>query len=408
MEFDTDINNIKGISLRDVIMEVWRARLILLAAILVATLLGLAYVLLVPQAKTASMTVMPIPESEFLKYRQLITIRNSIDQLADKQADARNAAKGIQPANKATLRPSPVFEFDKDYLLNILFEDLMDRETLKAALNSAMGNKAGEVDEDSLDAVTVESFRYKIIPPTKPEDVLNSRTKVVNPYWTIQYEGDHGDIVRRVMREAMAASTANTAKVLNQRFQQTVAVLARDRNDMKRDVEGDIGDLRQRYTADTKGRIAFLKEQAQIARAIGTAKATLNVQPLGETNQVLPIVSTDPDKAYYLRGYEAIEKEINEIRARKTADDFIPDLQPLLTMARAIDRDDLVERLTAAFNKTPLAEGKFVAANYKINSVEIEYKRSRVITEIYFILGGALLGLLVIFLRAMLRETPKA
>jgi LPS O-antigen subunit length determinant protein (WzzB/FepE family) len=405
MEFDTDMNNIKGVSLRDVLLEVWRGRLILVTALVLSVALGLAFVFYVPHAKTATMTVMPISESEFLKYHQLMTMRNSIDVLAAKQVGDRNADEGLPTLRKV---PERVFEFNKDYLLNILFEDLMHRETLKAALNNAMGTKAGELDEDSRDAVTVESFKYKIIPPTRPEDVVNSRVKLVNPYWTIEYEGNHGDIVRRVLREAMVASTSNTARVITQRFQQTVAVLTRELNYMKRDVEADIGDLRQRYVADAKARVAFLSEQAQIARAIGAARATLNVQPLGQTNQVLPIITSDPDKAYYLRGYEAIEQEINKIQARKATDDFIPDLQPLLSMSRAIDRNDLVESLTAAFNKTPLAEDNFVASNYNINSVEIEYKNSPAVTLIYFLLGGGLLGLIVIYLQAVVREAPKA
>jgi LPS O-antigen subunit length determinant protein (WzzB/FepE family) len=429
MELDTDMNNIKGICLRDVILEVWRGRLVLVAAILLAAALGFAFVLCVPHTKTARMTVMPISETEFLMYHELMAMRNSIDALAAKQGADRNAEQvgdrveehvgdrnaeqvGVLSADTGvpTLRkdPEPVFEFDKGYLLNILFEDLTHRETLKAALKNVMHSKVGELGENPGDAVTVESFNYRIIPPTRPEDVVNNRVKIVNPYWTIEYEGNQSDIVPRVVDEALAASTSNTAKVITQRFQQTVGALTRELDHMKRNVGADMDDLRHRYATNVRARVAFLAEQAQIARAIGAARATLNVQPLGETNQVLSVITSDPSDSYYLRGYVAIEQEIKEIQTRKITDDFIPDLQPLLSMSRAIDRNDLIERVTTAFNKTPLVEGNFVASNYNTNSIKIEYKSSPAVALIYFLLGGALLGLVFIYLRAIFRETPRA
>ena len=67
--------------------------------------------------------------------------------------------------------------------------------------------------------------------------------------------------------------------------------------------------------------MAFLREQSAIARKLGVKNNTIETQSFGGKNSVVTNVKTDTP--LYLRGYEAIEKEIELIEARENKEAFV-------------------------------------------------------------------------------------
>ena len=59
------------------------------------------------------------------------------------------------------------------------------------------------------------------------------------------------------------------------------------------------------YEIQTSYLLVYLKEQAEIAKALGIAKSTIEAQMFGAQNGMLNI---EFDTPFYLKGYEAIEK----------------------------------------------------------------------------------------------------
>ena len=142
------------------------------------------------------------------------------------------------------------------------------------------------------------------------------------------------------------------------------------------DVTTQIDNVTKDYDRITKDRLAFLSEQAAIARKLGVKKNTIESQMFDTQNTVVTNVKTDTP--FYLRGYEAIEEEINLIKGRKDKTAFMKGLYKLKQEKRKLEQDKTLDRAMDLFNKTPLNENVFkstivkVAAtdfksNYKIN-----------------------------------------
>ena len=117
--------------------------------------------------------------------------------------------------------------------------------------------------------------------------------------------------------------------------------------------------------------MAYLEEQAAIAKKLGIAKNTIEVQTFGNQNALLSNVQTD--SPFYLRGYEAIDKEIELIELRKDKNAFIDGLFKLEKKKRAIEQNQTIDRIKLALQSDLLGNNnKFSAAS--INSITTKYK----------------------------------
>lgn len=108
------------------------------------------------------------------------------------------------------------------------------------------------------------------------------------------------------------------------------------------DVVTQIDNAVEDYERKTQNRLAFLKEQAAIARALDIPKNTIEAQTFGAQNSLVANVKTD--SPFYLRGYEAIEKEIELINSRIEKKPFINGLIELEQKERELLQDKTLER----------------------------------------------------------------
>jgi hypothetical protein len=108
------------------------------------------------------------------------------------------------------------------------------------------------------------------------------------------------------------------------------------------DVTTQIDNVTKDYDRITKDRLAFLSEQAAIARKLGVKKNTIESQMFDTQNTVVTNVKTDTP--FYLRGYEAIEEEINLIKGRKDKVAFVKDLFKLEQEKRKLEQDRTLQR----------------------------------------------------------------
>ena len=79
------------------------------------------------------------------------------------------------------------------------------------------------------------------------------------------------------------------------------------------------------YDIETSNRLAFLNEQASIARKLNIKNNTLEIENFN-TSSGSVISNLQTAKPYYMRGYSMIEKEIELIESRTNKDAFTPSL----------------------------------------------------------------------------------
>jgi hypothetical protein len=109
------------------------------------------------------------------------------------------------------------------------------------------------------------------------------------------------------------------------------------------DVSIQIDNALADYDRTTSDRLAFLREQAAIARKLEVAKNTIEAQTFAAQNSILTSVETDTP--FYLRGYEAIEKEIELIESREDKRAFVSGLLDLEKAKRKLDQDQTLQRM---------------------------------------------------------------
>ena len=187
------------------------------------------------------------------------------------------------------------------------------------------------------------------------------------------------------------------------------------------------------YDRKIADRLAFLREQASIARKLGIVKNTIEFQSFGNNKLVTNITTDTP---FYLRGYEAIEKEVELIQSRKNKQAFVDGLLELeiekrsleqdRTLLRAeknkeflgslielekkkkaIEQDKTLERIELAFQATPLANNnkfsarlannkEFSATSTNVLSTKFEYKDNKIL--VLAIVIGLIVGVFYVII----------
>jgi len=197
------------------------------------------------------------------------------------------------------------------------------------------------------------------------------------------------------------------------------------------DVTTQIDNATKDYDRITKDRLAFLSEQAAIARKLGVKKNTIESQMFDTQNTVVTNVKTDTP--FYLRGYEAIEEEINLIKGRKDKISFVKDLfkleqqkrtlvqdrtlqraeknklflESLLALEvkkRAIEQDETIERAVTLFNKTPLTRNEFKATLVKVATTDFEINNKRNLYYALAIVLGGIIGVVYVLIANSFRN----
>jgi LPS O-antigen subunit length determinant protein (WzzB/FepE family) len=159
------------------------------------------------------------------------------------------------------------------------------------------------------------------------------------------------------------------------------------------DINQNIANELDDYKTIIANRLAFLGEQAEIARTLNIAKNTLESENFQTDNTIVTNIKSV--NSYYLKGYEMIEKEINLINSRKNEKQFIENLFELEKNKRSILQDKKIERLKTLFKQTPVYnESEFVAA--KIDYIVTVYEPNQSLVRILGI--SLIIGLLISFI----------
>jgi LPS O-antigen subunit length determinant protein (WzzB/FepE family) len=163
----------------------------------------------------------------------------------------------------------------------------------------------------------------------------------------------------------------------------------------------DIGLTIQRNA--NRNRLAFLREQNEIAMAVGVANPSIGSQNFTSSAGVLTNVETD--SPFYLRGHKAISKEIELIEGRQNDIEHSEDLLEIETRLLTLRSDETVERARALFSETPLANAEeFKAAQISIEATKFKSNSRNSLFLAIALIAGALIGLFIAALNSALRR----
>ncbi len=147
----------------------------------------------------------------------------------------------------------------------------------------------------------------------------------------------------------------------------------------------------------TQFRLAFLDEQASLARAIGIDKNTLTAQTF--TTQSALVTSVNKEEPFYLRGYIAIEKKMEMLSSRQSPQLFIPKLISNERRKQQLLKDSSVTNAKKLIALTPIGTETFEAVSYDLAYIDFQSKtKTSLILALSIVLGG-MLGIFVLLIR---------
>ena len=229
-------------------------------------------------------------------------------------------------------------------------------------------------EADYNDAVISFASKIEIMPP--PNNKANEANNEDGGIWRLQFEYNNAGKWMRVLRAVDEITTQAVKQGLQERFETALFIAEQDRDFQIEDLDADIEDAYIVYEMQISQRLAFLAEQSAIARTLGVAKNTIEAQLIDTQSGF--VANFDSENPYYLRGYEAIEKEMGLIQSRDDKSSFISGLLELQQAKRALEQDRTLERAEQAFATTPIASGDdFKAVSMRPQATKFEYNSNR-------------------------------
>ena len=167
------------------------------------------------------------------------------------------------------------------------------------------------------------------------------------------------------------------------------------------ELQAEIANDKQRYFDEMQHRIRHLKEQAAIARALNLASPSQNMT-INATASTGEVQNTrNPSDSSYLRGYKALEEEVN-LLARRKPDDwqlFTPDYAEKTARLRQLQNDQRLKRVETGLALSPLSgEEAFTPAIFDMESILVEQITNKpLMLFLVALLSGILASIFVLF-----------
>ena len=290
-----------------------------------------------------------------------------------------------------------VFEIKRQTLLNLYIEQIEEGPLLETAVDKFNLVNKDDFDSESDYKDTIEKFvsEIEILKPIKEKNEIRLHHVLSAEY---NDKDKWKDLLTFVNKEA---NRKVKASIIN-RFATIVSIQKQKKDFALEDLEIKIDNVKKDYDRYTKDRLAFLTEQAAIARKLDIEKNTIASQRFSTQNTFITNVKTDAP--FYLRGYLAIEEEIKQIKNRKDKNAFTNNLFKLEQQKRGLEQDETIQRAIDLFNKTPLNQTNFKATIVKVATSDFKTNNKKNLYYALAIVLGGMIGTVYVLIANALRN----
>ena len=275
-----------------------------------------------------------------------------------------------------------VFEIKRQTLLNLYIEQIEEGSLLETGIDKHNLINKDDFDSESDYKEAIQKFASEI-EVLKP---INEKNEI-RLYHVLSTKYNDKDKWKQLLTFVNDEANRKVKASLIKRFETIVSIQNQKKDFAIKDIDIKIDNIKKDYDRNTKDRLAFLNEQAAIARKLDIEKNTIASQRFSTQNTFVTNVKTDAP--FYLRGYLAIEEEIKQISNRNDKNAFISDLFKIEQQKRTLEQDETLQRAIDLFNKTPLTRTNFKATIVKVATTDFEINnRINLYYALAIILGG--------------------
>ena len=299
------------------------------------------------------------------------------------------------------------FEVGTTNLQNLYIEQLDTRLLFEDAFRkyAVLDKNDYETETDFNKAIIELAAAISLLPPINVDGTAKGESR---RHWTIEFEFNDKEKWLNALADVKAKANKNVRELIRDNFTTTLAAAEKKKAFEIEDISTTINNALSDYDRKADDRVAFLREQSAIARKLGVKNNTIETQSFGGKNSVVTNVKTDTP--FYLRGYEAIEKEIALVEARENKKAFVSGLLELEQKKRQLEQDKTLERAEALFADTPVMRGDdFSAVVMTVAATEFESKSKRMLMlAMAVVLGGMVGTVYVLIANAMRKRNEKS
>jgi len=117
------------------------------------------------------------------------------------------------------------------------------------------------------------------------------------------------------------------------------------------------------------------------------------------------VANVKTDTPFYLRGYEAIEKEIELIKSRTNKEAFVKGLVELEQKERTLKQDKTLERAESLFASTPILNtNDFSAVSVTVDATAFETKTKKMLMLALAVVIGGVIGVIYVLISSAVRN----
>lgn len=358
------------IDLIEVLEILWDGKWIIGSVSAAALLIGSAYIVLTPNKFDASIVVRPLDAAETDRFQ---VINDAILNLTDGSS-------------------TTIDYISSNSLIADFTETLLQRETIVQAAQEhqliADGSYPNEATYEA--ALRKFAFTLDIQPVDTPAPTRNDASNLTTA-WQITWQANDSYISDAFIATALSLTNEAARDRLQQRLlaklEQFQRINTRRASQLRQEIENKLQD----YQFEVNDRLAYLSEQASLARVLGIefgiegrTENAYFAQGVGSGTVNISNIMT------YLNGYQALEQQISILSSRENFEAFVPGLRGLQSELRSLEQDASIRELLAAVETSPLSNlSEFRAAQYDLASIEItRHKKKSLILAISLVLGG--------------------
>ena len=294
-----------------------------------------------------------------------------------------------------------LYKIDRGFLQKLFIEQFQDNQLQTELIKkyNIINRKDFASDNDFNDAVLEFSASLDVLPPF---NVNGEKRGESRRNWTVSIEYNDKDKWVKFLEDLNTMTSEKARETIKTQFSNIVTSAEANREadieDLTISIENAIAD----YERTTSDRLAFLREQAAIARKLGVSKNTIEAQTFNTQGGMIANIETNTP--FYLRGYEAIEKEIELILSRDDKRPFIAGLFKMEQEKRQLEQDKKVDRAKKLFDLTPAGSGKdFVAASFEPATTDFKSKGKRPLILALSVVVGGTVGVVYVLIASAIR-----
>jgi len=236
-------------------------------------------------------------------------------------------------------------------------------------------------------------------------DISKKKIRQKKKYWLLKFEINNKEKWNALLHDLNKTINRSIKNELISRFKIQKKTAELILTYKLKDIDKKINNAKDDYEIDIKKKLAFLEEQAAIARKLEIKNNTIGVENISSASYDLLNLNTK-DTPYYMRGYNMIEKEMELIKSRSDVDSFTKNLIELRNKKRDLIENKDLERIERLLLETPIFRSKnFKAANIIVRDTKyVSSLPSYKYIIIFSVIFGLIFGIIFVLINNAIQE----